>query len=212
MEIQKLLPAGLTVDTFDGKAWVGIVPFYMQKIRPVWSPSVPYISNFLELNVRTYAYDQSGNPGVWFLSLDASRLLAVQVARKVFRLPYHWAKMSASVREDAIEYRSRRFSDPSKRESSFKYRKTGTPAPAEDETLEFFLAERYLLFSETKSGEIATGQVHHTPYQVQTVELSQRCQSLFEMNGLEFPNRPPEHALYSEGVDVEVFPLKMPSS
>lgn len=208
-EIQKLLPDGLTVDTFDGSAWVGIVPFYMRNIRPVWSPSTPYISNFLELNVRTYAFDEKGNPGVWFLSLDASRLLAVQVARRFFHLPYYWAKMSATEADSGINYESRRFSDPEKRTSSFQYCETGTAAPANEETLEFFLVERYLLFSQTKTKGIATGQVHHTPYQIQPVDASNDCDALFELNGLSVPGRPPDHALYSEGVDVEVFPLRI---
>ncbi|MBT5020591.1 DUF2071 domain-containing protein [Planctomicrobium sp.] len=209
IDIQELLPAGLTVDTFDGNAWVGIVPFYMRNIRPVWSRSIPYISNFLELNVRTYAYDENGNPGVWFLSLDASRLLAVQVARRFFHLPYYWAKMSAAEVDSTINYESRRLGDPAKRTCSFQYRGTGTAAAAKEETLEFFLVERYLLFSQTKSNGIATGQVHHSPYQIQLAEASSFCEPLFELNGITSPNRPPDHALYSEGVDVEVFPLKI---
>jgi len=79
--IQKLLPPGLTVETFDHSAWVGIVPFSMEKVRPWWAPAVPGISWFLETNVRTYVRHTNGDTGVWFFSLDANSRLAVRVAR-----------------------------------------------------------------------------------------------------------------------------------
>ncbi|MFG0295490.1 MAG: YqjF family protein, partial [Maioricimonas sp. JB045] len=86
--IQRTLPAGLHVDTCDGAAWLGVVPFLMRNIRPWWFCSVPGISNFLELNLRTYVCDDAGRPGVWFYSLDASQPLAVWAARTFFHLPY----------------------------------------------------------------------------------------------------------------------------
>ena len=91
--IQATLPPGLTVDTFEGDAYLGIVPFCMCNIRPRFLPVVPGISNFLEMNVRTYVHDEEGRPGVWFYSLDANQKLAVRVARKFFNLPYFDAKM-----------------------------------------------------------------------------------------------------------------------
>jgi uncharacterized protein len=108
--IQRTLAPGLTVDTFDGSAWVGIVPFQMRNIRPVFCPPLPGVSNFLELNVRTYAYDALGRPGVWFYSLDANCWPAVIGARWSYRLPYHWARMSFRREESTgrIHYTSRR--------------------------------------------------------------------------------------------------------
>lgn len=207
--IQSLLPPGLTVDTYDDSAWIGIVPFFMRKIRPAWSPSVPYISNFLELNVRTYAYDENGTPGVWFLSLSANRWLAVQLARSLFHLPYFWSQMSA-LEEDQnwIDYRCRRFSDPLKQTCRYQYRGVGTPAPAEEHTLEFFLIERYILFALLGNGKIATGQVHHTPYEIQPAEVEVYSEEVLQLDGLNLPSSSPVSALYSEGVDVEVFGLK----
>src|ERR1700734_1447986 len=90
--VQRLLPAGLTVDTFGGVAWVGLVPFYMQVHTP-GDRGVPWVSNFCETNVRTYARDREGRAGIWFLSLDAARLGAVAVARASYQLPYFWSSM-----------------------------------------------------------------------------------------------------------------------
>ncbi len=208
IQIQKLLPPGLTVDTHQGSAWIGVVPFYMRSIRPVWSPVVPYVSNFLELNVRTYAYDENGLPGVWFLSLDANRWLAAQFGKTFFRLPYFWGKLTA--REDSanwIKYSCRRFSDPKKQTHNFRYRGTGAASAAVEGTLDFFLVERYILFTELKMGQLATGQVHHTPYEIQTAEFSEYSEEILGLHPLELPGRKPDHAVYSEGVDVEVFGL-----
>ena len=208
--IQKLLPTGLTVDTFDGAAWVGVVPFLMRKIRPTWSPVVPYFSNFLELNVRTYAYDTAGTPGVWFFSLSANRLAAVTAARTFFHLPYVWSKMRAIVGDDrSVDYHCRQFRDKHRRSAHYIYRPIGQPAPAPMNTLEFFLAERYLLFARRGDETIATAQVHHLPYQLQPVEVEVSSRVPLILNGLSDPNRLPDHALYCEGVDVEVFSLKI---
>ncbi len=90
--VQRLLPGGLTVDTFDGAAWVGLVPFFMRVHTP-GDHGAPWVSNFCETNVRTYAVDREGRAGIWFLSLDAARLGAVAVARASYQLPYFWSSM-----------------------------------------------------------------------------------------------------------------------
>src|SRR6056297_2999786 len=102
------LPAGVTLDTRDGKAWVGVVPFLMSNIAPRWVPPIPGLSRFLELNVRTYV-SVDGKPGVWFFSLDAESKVAVRVARATFNLPYMDATMSINRRHDgSIAYKSHR--------------------------------------------------------------------------------------------------------
>ncbi|MEW4488782.1 DUF2071 domain-containing protein [Thalassoglobus sp. JC818] len=207
--IQQRLPRGLTVDTFDGAAWIGVVPFLMRRIRPSWSPQVPYISNFLELNVRTYAYNEQGIPGVWFFSLTANRWLAVMLARKLFGLPYVWGQMSASVdAAGAVRYRTRQFRDDQRRTMEFEYQPQATASPSKPGTLDFFLVERYILFSETRSNGIATGQVHHPPYEVQPVKVNAFSSLPVELDGFPQMKTPPEHLVFSEGVDVEVFGLK----
>ena len=107
------VPVNLHLDLHEGRAWVGVVPFAMRKIRPRGLRAVPGISNFLELNLRTYVHDDEGRPGVWFFSLDASQPLAVWVARSRFRLPYHHARMHET-RDEAgwIDYRSHRRGNP----------------------------------------------------------------------------------------------------
>ena len=106
--VQRRLPAGLTVDTFDGRAWVGLVAFRMERIRIPGTPGVPYFGTFPETNVRTYVRGTDGRPGVWFDSLDVTRLLPVFVARTSYRLPYMWSQMSIDHSGDDITYRSRR--------------------------------------------------------------------------------------------------------
>ena len=108
-ELQRTLPEGLFVDTFADKAYLGVVPFFMRNIRPRFLPAVPGISNFMEMNLRTYVYDRAGVPGVWFYSLDANQWLAVKIARRVFHLPYEHAEMNSSrMPEGRIRYESLR--------------------------------------------------------------------------------------------------------
>ncbi len=203
-EIQRTLPPGLYVDTFQGDAWLAIVPFYMRGIRPRFCPPVPGISDFLELNVRTYVHDEQGRPGVWFYSLDCNQRFAVWTARTFFHLPYQNARMSALLSDGCIDYRCQR--SGALAESHFRYRISAASQVAEPGSLAFFLAERYLLFSQTPRG-IRCGQVHHTPY-----PLAEACLEAWDVNpllqaGFTDPQRPPDHIIGSSGVDVTVYPL-----
>ena len=115
-EIQRTLPEGLFVDTFEGKAYLGVVPFFMQNIRPRFLPAVPGLSNFMEMNLRTYVHDRAGVPGVWFYSLDANQPLAVAIARRLFHLPYEHATMKSSRSpQGLIRYESQRRGDDAHR-------------------------------------------------------------------------------------------------
>lgn len=107
-EIQRTLPPGLTVDVHDGRAWLGVVPFHMNRVRPAGLPAVPWFSDFLELNLRTYVHDEQGRPGVWFYSLDCNRWLAVKIARTGFHLPYEHAGITAGEHAGTIDFRARR--------------------------------------------------------------------------------------------------------
>ncbi|MBS0658014.1 MAG: DUF2071 domain-containing protein [Verrucomicrobia bacterium] len=203
--VQRTLPAGLTVDTFDGSAWVGLVPFYMSRIRPSFLPPVPWISWFLELNVRTYACDERGRPGVWFYSLDCNRPPAVWLARTFFHLPYEHARMQAETNAGRTAYRSLRRGEAEPTE--FAWREVGEPFEATPGTLEFYLAERYRLFAVTPQGRIRSGCVHHVPYPLRQVEVEKFDTQLLELNGFAAPHRPPDHACGSRGVEVEIFAL-----
>ena len=206
--IQATLPEGLFVDTFDGKAYLGVVPFFMCNIRPRFLPAVPGISNFMELNLRTYVHDRAGVPGVWFYSLDANQPLAVAAARRFFHLPYHHAKMRADRFADgSIHYSSTRASNlTGDLRSDFEYA-AGDPMPsAQPGSLEFFLLERYHLYAKQR-GRLARGTVAHQPYPLCHAELMGYDENLLKLDGFFHTGRPPDHFVMSPGVDVSVFPL-----
>lgn len=205
-EVQRSLPDGLQVDTFDGAAWLGVVPFFMCGVRPVLCPALPRISNFLELNLRTYVHDAQGRPGVWFYSLDCNQPLAVWTARTFFALPYQHARMSAERRSAGrIQYMSQRCGDS--HGSRFDYELGQGTHPADPGSLEFFLVERYRLFAQTRHG-LRSGRVHHTPYPLTTVNVREWDARLLSLNGFSDPQRPPDHVLASPGVQVTIYGLE----
>ena len=193
------------MDTFDRQAYLGVVPFFMLDIRPRFCPAVPGISNFLEMNVRTYVYDRNGTPGVWFYSLDANQWLAVRIARRFFHLPYFDARIQAT-QTDRILYETHRKGVESA--SRFEYRELEElPAPATD-SLDFWLVERYILFAfDPKRGHLFSGRVYHTPYPLHRVEATISEEVALAQAGFTRPERPPDHAVMSRGVDVDVFSL-----
>lgn len=210
-EIQQTLPAGLSVDTFDGKAYLGIVPFFMKDVRPRFCPNAPGISNFMETNVRTYVYDERGVAGVWFYSLDANQWLAVKAARTFFKLPYFYARMKAERQKASreIRYSTWRQGAGVELSSRFCYRGRGPVRNAEPDTLEFFLVERYVLFAyDQDRATLSTGQVYHRPYPIFEADVPEWDVNLIELDGLTAPGRPPDHILMSPGVDVDIFALE----
>ena len=200
--VQARLPAGLTVDLHEGAAWLGIVPFFMERIRPVYLPPLPWISWFLELNVRTYVHDQHGNPGVYFFSLDCNQPVAVQLARRFFHLPYFDAKMQATRRGDHVSYHSRRHEDAI--DARYEWRSSGPAHEAVPGSLEFFLVERYALFTAKPNGSLVTGRVHHEPYRFSEAEVPHWSTHPAQLAGFHLEG-PPQSALASRGVDVSVF-------
>ena len=204
-EIQRTLPKGLTVDTFQGDAWLGVVPFFMRAVRPAWLPPMPWFSYFLELNLRTYVVDAQGRPGVWFYSLDCNRRMAVWLARTIFHLPYENAAMRADRSGTGIAYKSqRRGADAS---SHFVYEPGSALDHADPGSLEFFLVERYRLFARGPAGRLRSGRVHHAPYQLARAEVPAWRTDLFSLNGFEEPAREPDHSVCSPGVSVNIYAL-----
>lgn len=211
--IRNLLPPQVELDLFDGFAWIGLVPFHMSGVRPWWFPPIPGISEFHETNVRTYVVC-NGEPGVWFFSLEAAQSLAVRVARWRWHLPYHRAEMSVVRQGTVRQYRSRRMWPPPLPAASEVVAEVGDwlsqngPAgEAQSGTLEFFLTERYLLFTEISANQIARGQVHHRPYPLKEAKLLQCDQTLLDAASIH-PHEPPAHTLFSPGVEVEIYPLR----
>ena len=201
------LPAGLEPDTFGGRAFLGSVPFRMEGVRPAFLPALPGISDFPELNLRTYVRDRAGVPGVWFYSLDAGGRLAVAIARTFFHLPYHAARMEMhrGNTSDSISFKSRRH--VSGEESCFEWScGVALPAPVVG-SLEHFLVERYRLYA-AGSGSLFRGAVSHPPYALRRADVSRCSETLFSAAGFISPGREPDHAVCSDGVKVEVFPLE----
>lgn len=208
--VQARLPEGLRVDTFDGAAWIGVVPFQMRRVRPRFLPAVPWLSNFPELNLRTYVVDAQGRPGVWFYSLDTPQLLANWIARRFFHLNYRTARMQVSSGRGRADYRSA-LKLPSGWDApqDFSWEREGTVREAEPGSLEFFLVERYRLFAyDSGLRQLYSGQVHHAPYPLQGAREAHYSKRLFSLSGLEEPVGEPVSVLCSGGVDVSVYPLK----
>jgi uncharacterized protein YqjF (DUF2071 family) len=208
--IQALLPPGLLVDQFEGTAWVGVVPFGMERIRPVFCPPIPGLSWFLELNLRTYVVDaRTGIPGVWFFSLDASQWIACTIARRCFHLPYFYAQMQRQRGQDGwIHYRSQHAEEPV---NEFRYRpQTTSLQMAPPETLEFFLLERYVLFAwNAPRGQLSLGRVFHEPYQFCPAEVGhQEAGVLFARAQLAAPVADPVSILYAPMVQTLIYPLR----
>jgi uncharacterized protein YqjF (DUF2071 family) len=204
--VQASLPPGLTVDTFKGAAWLGLVPLFMRDVRPRFVPPVPGISDFLELNARTYVFDADGRPGLYFFSLDCDQPLAVESARRLLHLRYEHCAMQAAVADDGrVDFRAR--GAGSGEESRFRYRASGSGRQiADEESLEFFLIERYRLFASDADGEQRSSvRVCHAPYRLRSVELAEWSDAMLRWAGFDPGARPPEHVCAAEPVEVEVF-------
>jgi uncharacterized protein len=216
-DLRPRLPASLEPDTFDGQAYVGLVPFTITGARPRSCPSVPGLSNFHEVNVRTYVHTAGRDPGVWFFSLDAANRLAVWGAKRFFHLPYHFARMRLcedSVAEDQaheVHYRSTRVA-PGARPAScaLRYRPTGEPNPAAPGTLEHFLVERYILYAQNGQN-LFRARVHHAPYPLQTAALLSLEENLVAAAGITPPVITPL-VHYAREVRTEVFGLERVAS
>lgn len=199
----RLLPAGLEPDRFEGRTYAGLVAFSMRRVRPRGLPSAPWLSNFLELNVRLYARGPGGRPGVCFLSLDCDRWPAVALARALFHLPYRRAEMARGRRGEARDFRCRRLGEAGAAELAWE--PAGEARRAAPGTLEHFLVERYAFFTPGPRGLMA-GEVRHAPYAVAPARMRAWSDLPLRWDGL--PDLgPPCHALASPGVDVRCWSL-----
>jgi hypothetical protein len=203
-ELQGLLPAPLEIDTFDGSAWLAVVPFAMTGVRARGIPGLPRVSSFLELNVRTYAR-YGDRAGVYFFSLDAASPLAVAAARRWFHLPYFNAQMEMRQRDDWIDYRSRRtHRDVPPAELTISYRPAGTPAVSQPSSLEYWLIERYRLLAARPDGKILSGEIHHGPWVLQPAEADVGLNSMADWLGISL-EREPDHLCFARFQNVVVW-------
>lgn len=183
--LRALVPSSLEVETFEGRAWIGIVPFRMTGVKPRFAPALPWLSAFAELNVRTYVTCE-GKPGVWFFSLDAANPVAVSVARRFFHLPYFNARMSLRHQGRTVCYASER---THKRAAPAEFRANYSPAgPAitsKPGSLEYWLTERYCLYSADSRGTTRRVDIHHEPWPLQAGEAEIEKNTMLEWLGVE---------------------------
>lgn len=189
--LRPLIPPTLGLATFDGSAWLGITPFHMSGVRPRFLPSVPWLSNFPELNVRTYVTVED-KPGIWFFSLDASNPVAVRLARTTFSLPYFDAEMSCHAHDGEVRYRSVR-THRGAPEARFagRYRPVGETFNSRPGTLEHFLTERYCLYSASEGGNIYRGDIHHHHWPLQLAEAEVESLAMTTQIGVMLPETEP---------------------
>lgn len=202
------LPEGVELDLWQGKAYLGVVPFSMTGIRPRLLPGVPGLSNFPELNLRTYV-TVDGVPGVWFFSLDASQPLGVRLARRFFHLPYFDARMQVGHKRGSgvINYASMRThaGQPALRFAA-AYAPEGPVFRAEAGSLEDWLTSRYALFSADARGRVYRGLIRHEPWALQRARAVVSENTLAQEIGLTLEGKP--HLLYGERTDVRAWLVK----
>jgi len=201
--VQPLVPAGLTVETFDSSAWVGLLPFLMDGVRPPYAPAVPWLSRFPETNLRTYVRGPDGGTGIFFFSLDAARLPAVAAARAVLGLPYCWSDMAVKNASDTVLYRGRRRL-PGPVGAGYQLRvRFGEDLREPDlQPLDHFLTARHRLYT-VRLGHLVAVDVQHRPWPLRRAYLLDYRQDVVEAAGLPAPDPPPlVHA--SNGVTVRI--------
>jgi hypothetical protein len=187
--LRACLPAGLELDLYEGRAWLGIVPFHMSNVGPRGLPPLPWISAFPELNVRTYVR-VGEKPGVYFFSLDATSTLAVKTARMLYHLPYFTADMDVVSAGSYVIYRSRR-RGPGAALFQAEYGPTGLAGPPEAGSLDEFLTERYCLYVANRAGVLQRLEIHHPPWALHPAEARISVNTMAAAAGLRLPDMPP---------------------
>jgi uncharacterized protein YqjF (DUF2071 family) len=196
-----LIPAPLEIDTFEGNAWIGITPFAMTALRLNSFPSIPGIGSFLELNVRTYVH-HDGVPGIWFLSLDASKLIPAMAARLLFMLPHFRADMEFVQNDTQFRFESKRTASAMAEFTATWQIGQRLREPHLD-SLAFFLVERYGFFSGTDRGLSMTRIYHHPWILEEALVLSYRSTMIAAVGPPEPDNSPLAH--FSRKMNVEVW-------
>jgi len=197
--VQQQVPAPLEVETFDGSAWVGVVPFVITGFRPPLLPPLPWISRFPETNCRTYVKAPDGSSGVWFFSLDAARVGAVAAARMAYGLPYAWARMRVTRTERRVEYESERIWPDRVGRTRIGVEEGERREAGE---LEIFLTARFRLYSFI-GGRLTYTRIEHPPWPLRTAQVTRLDQTLTRTAGLPDPAGEPL-AHFSREVDVRV--------
>ncbi len=189
--LRRLLPPYLELDTFDGRAWLGVIPFHMSGVRLHWLPPLPGVAAFPELNVRTYVRAIAG-PGVWFFSLDAGSRLAVEVARAWYHLPYYHARMTVERSAAEVLYASERV-DARGPAAAFRARYGPTTEPNHSTygSLERWLTERYRLYAADRRGSLYSAEIDHAPWPLEPAAAEIEVNTMSLALGIRLPDRAP---------------------
>jgi uncharacterized protein len=201
--VRALVPPELSVDEHDGSAWLGITPFDLTGFRLRGTLPLPIVSCFPEINVRTYVTAE-GKPGIWFFSLDTSSLIAVEAARRAYKLPYFHARIALDRDEDRIHYSSARRNAIRPFVFGATCEPVGMAFEPESGTLEHFLTERYCLYAADESG-LYRAEIHHPPWRILSAEVSIDLNTM-PPDGLELDGEPLCHV--AERQDVVIWPLE----
>lgn len=188
--VQRWIPPALALDTYDGYAWIGIVPFGMTGIRLRGCPPIPGTSRFPEINVRTYVTCQ-GKPGVWFFSLDAAHRLAVACARTLLSLPYYYARIGFAAQGGETHCRTdraHRTALPACFEA--KYRPASGVFQSRPGSIEHWLTERYCMYTSGKNG-LSRIDIHHLPWPLQRAEAEIAENRMLDGAGIRLPDTTP---------------------
>ena len=203
--IRPLIPPALDIDTFDGKAWVGITPFRLTGLRFLSLPPIPLLDSFDEVNLRTYVV-HNGVPGIWFFSLDASKILPALAARLFFNLPYFDSAIDCTAAGGEFVFNMTRTVGPA---AHFKARwRQGQRLRAPDlESLAFFLVERYCFFA-LAADQVQMTRVYHHPWILEEGLVGHCDSTLLNAAGLQEPSEPPL-VYFSKAVNVQIWPPKL---
>ena len=208
-ELRRAVPPAFEIDLFNGEAWCGVVPFRMTNVGLRWTPTVPWLSAFAELNVRTYVR-VANRPGVYFFSLDAGSSPAVAAARAFLNLPYFFADMTIEADAGGIGYRSERRSRP-RAEFKGTYEPVGAPFAAAAGSIEHFLTERYCVYHLSRRGHPYRLDIHHRPWGLQVARATITRNTMAEASHLSVSGDP---ALlhFARRLDVVAWPpVRLPS-
>jgi uncharacterized protein YqjF (DUF2071 family) len=192
--LKQFLPTGLTLDTFENEAWISVVAFTMERIRPKNLPSFSPISNFHEINIRTYII-QDNKPGVYFLNIEAQKQLSALISRKLSGLPYEKAKMKRNLQKEIQTYHSNQ--EKKGFEFAAKYQVSANFISKSE--LDLWLTERYCLYLD-KNQKNYLYEIHHLPWELQEVEVSE-IHTNYQIGSIDL-NRKPNLIHYSKGVNV----------
>jgi uncharacterized protein YqjF (DUF2071 family) len=203
--LREVVHPAIPIDTFEGHAWLGVTPFTVTGFHMRRMPPVPLVSSFEEINVRTYA-TIDGRPGIYFLSLDAASRVAVEGARRLYRVPYFSADISARPAGARIDYRSERTQDDGPPAGFHaEYEPTGEPFTAPPGSFDHWLTERYCLYTAGDRGRVLRADIHHPPWQLQPATARIARNTMAEPYGIELEGDPVLH--YAHRQDVVFWPL-----